>query len=521
MLNRSSLIVAAVSVAIPALSALAVQVTGPNSSASPYVVPSGPLAAFTNVTSILTVGDSVNLKPDGVTPYRMVGIPDGMGAYDNGNGTFTVLLNHELGFNAGVTRAHGADSSFVSKWIINKSNFSVVSGSDLIQTVSTWNTVNSTYNAPATGIQLGRLCSGDLALQSAYYNSVTGNGTQNKIFQSGEEVGAEGRTFAHVVDGPAGGVSFELPRLGKFSWENSVANPNSGDKTVVLGTDDTTPGQVYMYVGTKTNSGNDIQKAGLTNGNLFGIKVATTNSDQFESRTTGFDGAAGNEDSRAFTLHAHGNVENTTGAALQTASATAGVTEFLRPEDIAWDPNNAAKAYFVTTDRFDTGSTVGASRLWELSFSDTNDFTLGGTIKMLIEGSGAADGQMFDNMTVTPDGKVIIQEDPGNQAYLAKTWSYDIALDTLTELLVSDSARFAAPTAPFSQDEENSGVIDISSIMNDGKTYYLGNMQAHYAITGELVEGGQLYVVSVPEPSVMGLLASVGVLAARRSRRSR
>jgi hypothetical protein len=33
-------------------------------------------------TSILTVGDSVG-------GYRMVGIPDGLGAYDNGDGTFT------------------------------------------------------------------------------------------------------------------------------------------------------------------------------------------------------------------------------------------------------------------------------------------------------------------------------------------------------------------------------------------------------------------------------------------------
>ncbi len=27
----------------------------------------------------------------------MVGIPDGLGAFDNHDGTFTVLMNHELG----------------------------------------------------------------------------------------------------------------------------------------------------------------------------------------------------------------------------------------------------------------------------------------------------------------------------------------------------------------------------------------------------------------------------------------
>ncbi len=68
--------------------------TSPSSSQSPYLLRSQPGIV---TKSILTVGDSVNTKPDGVSPYRMVGIPDGLGAYDNGDGTFTVLMNHELG----------------------------------------------------------------------------------------------------------------------------------------------------------------------------------------------------------------------------------------------------------------------------------------------------------------------------------------------------------------------------------------------------------------------------------------
>jgi hypothetical protein len=42
------------------------------------------------------VGDSVNDKPESTLPYRMVGIPDGMGAFDNHDGTFTLLMNHEV-----------------------------------------------------------------------------------------------------------------------------------------------------------------------------------------------------------------------------------------------------------------------------------------------------------------------------------------------------------------------------------------------------------------------------------------
>ena len=61
-------------------------ITGPSSSASPYIhrVEAGVVSK-----SILTVGDSV-------AGYRLVGIPDGLGAFDNGDGTFTVLMNHEI-----------------------------------------------------------------------------------------------------------------------------------------------------------------------------------------------------------------------------------------------------------------------------------------------------------------------------------------------------------------------------------------------------------------------------------------
>src|SRR4249919_427699 len=94
-------------------------------STSEYVVPVNPSV---KVNAILTVGDSVG-------GYRMVGIPDGLGAFDNGNGTFTLLMNHELENNVGTVRAHGGRGAFVSKWIIDKSTLEVLSGQDLIHTV--------------------------------------------------------------------------------------------------------------------------------------------------------------------------------------------------------------------------------------------------------------------------------------------------------------------------------------------------------------------------------------------------
>jgi hypothetical protein len=468
---------------------------GPSSSQTPYLTA---VAPGVQVQSILTTGDTVNNKPGGA-PYYMVGIPDGLGAFDNGNGTYTLLMNHELGATTGITRAHGSIGAFVSRWVINSSTNTVVNGSDQIQTVFLYNPVTQTYSAGTTAF--GRFCSADLPAVTAFYNAASGNGTQNRIYMNGEEVGSEGRAFAHIATGPAAGTSYELPYLGKFSWENSVASPYASDKTVVIGMDDSTPGQVYVYIGNKAAVGNDIEKAGLTGGTLFGVKVGG-GAPNDEVRLTGFGGT-----SFPFSLFSLGNVSGLTGSTIDTNSGT-NISRFLRPEDGSFDPSDPSKFYFVTTDQYDqvkdgVGSTVGRTRLWRLSFSDVNNYSAGGTLEMLLDGTEA--GQMLDNITVDGLGHVILLEDVGNNAHNGKIWQYTIATDSLKMLMRHDTARFGdiglAATAPFTQDEESSGVIPAFSILGPG--WFLVDVQAHYAASGpnatELVEGGQLLAFYNPE----------------------
>lgn len=473
MLSLSLL--AAGAVATIAMAAPGTQ-TGPSSPEAPYVLPS---QSGVVTESILTVGDSVNDKPNG-DPYRMVGIPDGLGAYDNGDETFTLLSNHEIdagGANPGIARAHSAAGAFVSKWTIEKGSLRVLDGEDLIQRTSTWNAGTSSYNAPASGVVLSRLCSADLPEKSAFWNGDSGLGYDGRLFMDGEEVTA-GRAFAHGLDG----TSWELPRLGKFAWENSVVSPNTGNKSVVVGLDDTTPGEVYVYVGTKTSSGNPVAKAGLTNGSLYGIKV------------TGFPDesiADGIPSGTPFSLYSLGNVENMTAAQLQTASDVGDVTQFRRPEDGAWDTQNPNVFYFVTTASF-----TQESRLWRLTFDDVTNPSRGGTLDMLVEDDEGGH-HMFDNIAVDSRGNVLLQEDPGNQAYVARIWQYSPESDNLVEIAHFDPDRFAPSGSAFlTQDEESSGIIDASSILGEGKL--LADVQAHFAIAGELVEGGQFFAIRVP-----------------------
>jgi hypothetical protein len=459
--------------------------TGPSSSQSSYLLP---VAEGTNFTSIFTVGDTTG------GGYKMVGIPDGLGAFDNGNGTFTVLMNHEISSANGVIRAHGTIGAFVSKWVINKSDLSVVSGSDLIQDVFAWNPALNGglggYNPADTPlVTFSRFCSADLAPVSAFFNSATGLGTTERIFLNGEETGAEGRAFGHIATGANAGKTYELPYLGKFSWENAVASPVASNKTIVAGTDDATPGQVYFYVGTKTNVGTEVDRAGLNNGKLFGIAVPGLTT---ESNATNL--AIGTR----FGLADLGFVQNKTGATLNTESNAASVTNFLRPEDGAWDPSNPRDFYFVTTNSFNN-----PSRLWRLRFDDATNPELGGTIEAVLNGTEGQ--QMLDNIGFNKSGQIILQEDIGNQAPSGKIWQYDIATDKLTQIGKHDPARFGdtgvAATAPFNQDEESSGVIDVQDILGPGM--YLLDVQAHYNIPGELVQGGQLLAMYNPTtPSV-------------------
>jgi hypothetical protein len=187
----------------------------------------------------MTVGASVNDKPDGGR-YRLVGLLDGLGAFDNGDGTFSVLANHEIGNNVGAMRAHGAKGAFVSRWTVGKADLQVRKGEDLVKQVVTWNPATSSYNPPAAGTAFGRFCGAELADESAFFHAPSGAGFAGRLFMNGEEIGAEGRAFAHGLDG----TSYELPRLGKASWENVVAAPGSGAKTVVIGLDDSGGGQL-------------------------------------------------------------------------------------------------------------------------------------------------------------------------------------------------------------------------------------------------------------------------------------
>ena len=459
---------------------------GPSTLTEPYLVGSTPNVSF---TSILTAGDP--LPGGGV----WAGNPDGISAWDNGDGTITVLVVHELPSSAGMVRDHGAKGSFIDRLVIDKATLQVTFADDLIQTMMRWS--DSKDRHYATGSAFAKMAGVDLALPTAYFNAATGLGTDVRIVLAAEESGSESRVFATIASGPGAGTAWELPFLGNMTFEIAVANPFAQDRTVVALTDDSTGGQVYFYIGAKQATGSDIVKAGLMNGGLFGLKVEGVVN---ELNSTPINAT--------FTLQEigpGGDVSNMTGSQIEAESDAELVTGFLRPEDAIWDPNDPNILYFVTTASFSQNS-----RLYKATFTDITRPELGGTIEALLVGSEGH--RMFDNIEFS-DGKLILQEDPGDRSYVARMWAYDIASDTLSPLAQFDPALFT-PGAPgfITQYEESAGILDVTHLLGDSDTRaYLLGAQLHVP-TGDpaTYEMGQLMVMRIDAVTTQTLTATFG-----------
>lgn len=493
-----------------------------NTTAPAYLVPTAPSV---QTVPLLTVGDAVPETGNPAGSYRMVGIPDGLGAYDNGNGTITVLMNHELSSTAGVPRDHGSAGSFVSKFVIDKNTKQVISGDDLIKSVRVFDPITRQYVSMTT--MFNRLCSADLPAASAFFNPATGAGTPERIFLNGEET-TNGRAFGHVVTGPQAGVSYELPYMGKFAWENAVASPTPQDKTIVMGLDDssrnfssegaTDPSEVYLFVGNKGTGGpSAVHDAGLVNGVLNAIRVGVPGNYDVNELTV-----ASNERFEVVQV-GDGDSSVDSAATLQAETTLAGATQFRRVEDGHFDPNNPNDFYYTTTDQFG-----GTTRIWRLRFDDITNPQSGGTITIAVDSPPGAAGEMFDNLTVDQYNHVLVQEDPGNQAYLAKVRQYDLETGDQVQILQHNPALFdptvAAPADFLTQDEESSGIIDVSDLLGGG--WYVADVQAHFNINAasnrfnfpnpnELVQGGQLLLVNTNAPTATlanGVLTMTGTV---------
>ncbi len=484
-----SLVVAGVG-AVPAQAAnpsFPVIGTGPTTTVNPYVVPVTPAVG---IASLLTVDD----QPAG-NGVGMTGTPDGLGATSQGE-DLVVYMNHEYGADVGAVRAHGERGSYVSRNVVDPSSGAVLETTDLITRVRYWDYDARTwrYRPTSDSAAFNRFCSASLTDPGQLYDEATRRGLDEQVYFGNEEGGDDGRAFGVTADGTA----TQLPRLGKLSFENTLVASGTGATTVAISTEDNSDGQLRVYVGRKKRGGTLMQKAGLTNGRLHVVSLE----DSSVSTDAGFRSAYGTGaevDARVRRIR-----WNATGAEQNAQAARKGL-QLTRIEDGAFDPSHPDDFYFLTTEGGDTADNPaepGVARngggLWRLRFTDVSHPARGMTLTLLRDGSEAPYLSKPDNMDIDPHGHLLIQEDPGGNAHVARVLAYDIEGDQIATLAQFDPAIFSGPDA-LTTDEESSGILDVEDQLGTGR--FLFDAQVHTSVglsdPDTQVERGQLLTMTV------------------------
>jgi hypothetical protein len=245
------------------------------------------------IQQVLSAGDQHGLTWEGV--------PDGMGAVRNSDGTVTVYVNHELSasdaFISAIERQYGGFGSNVTAIKFNPETGEIVKITNAIKSAVWYDYTTGKYgknpeapldapnvdsfSTPNHSKALNRFCSATLIdAGGLFYKNKQGKfGTKDPIFLTGEEGGDESRAFGLNVDTKQ---LVQLPALGLGASENVVIASVKATKkstVAVLGEDgESTSSQLFVYKGTKTKTGSWFKRAGLTNGLRYVTRVLNSGS---------------------------------------------------------------------------------------------------------------------------------------------------------------------------------------------------------------------------------------------------
>ena len=513
---------------------LAISAAPANAAAPVYVEA---VASSATLTPFASAGDMVGT-------YLVPGIPDGLGVIKNGN-SLRIITNHEWSATnavaAGRTTAGGLVSgSFLSDMTYDLKTQKVTKAVDLFKDVVWYdyktgkygNTpgapagaeVKDSYGALNHSYLLNRFCSGALAPVGTFFDKASGYGFNDAVFLAGEEGGDESRAFATNL---TNGQLVQLPALGLAAWENVIPVPTKGKTTALMVNEDgsATDSQQWMYVGTKTKTGTWYEKAGFTNGKSYVVAAAAgaTVANDAEIRTK-------YGKNKAFPI-TFAEVNTKANGKDQNIEANAKGIEFARVEDGHFDPKKPNDYYFVTTqsDSDPLNKAVAATTpnpatptvsrdggaLWRIRFNDVSKPLGGATLELLLDGSEDIYMSKPDNIAVDSFGNVLIQEDPGNNAHLARIVSYRISDGKVGTIARFKAEYFTSTGASFiTQDEESSGIVDVTTELRTSKSdtasYYMFVAQVHAtpakarpdldpadATLAKAVEGGQWYILKI------------------------
>jgi len=472
------------------------------------------------VQPLFSVNDDVPVLGGGSSErYRMVGIPDGLGVRPNGNGTSTLYMNHELGFTVlsepyvgSTVKNRGA---FVSKWILDVGG-NPTAGKRAYDTVY----LDDTLVGPAattlnTTRGFARFCSGSLAGAA--------EGFDRPIYFANEESGGastfdgRGGLSVAIFDVNGQGEAHGLPFLGRFAWENTLVQRDTGDQTVIMGMEDGPSSQIttndnsqlYMYVGEKDDSpgATVLERNGLTGGTLYVFR--SKNKSKNSELAFQFGRIAGE-------WVAIDGAENMSDTTLETESDAVGAMVFARPEDGAFNLDRTNEFFFVTTGDTPSGENTGNAlgRLYSLRLNPS-DPTKSATLSIAynadeVIASGGDIAISPDNIDVSDEYLMINEDGTANSRPVmaakgrdGSIWRFELrngggvkASSALRVAELNPPGRDGVAVGPGVW--ETSGIIDASGMF--GADTWLFDVQAHSPTAAPggssvTVEDGQLLIL--------------------------
>ena len=443
----------------------------PHPNPSPYVALTA-AAAGGQIVPLINSGDSYH-------DVIFEGIPDGIGVVP-GSGTVDLYVTHEQSHVPFSGFADFQDSS-VSRVTVD-TNLKQVVGLDV---------------ALSPDLGFIRFCSAFMAGPEQGFDDYTFfvNEESNDIIDvvTGAPYGADPSIAPYRQAGYSVALNTAtedvtvLSRMGRHNHENTVVVPGGWKWTATLSGDDTftaPSSQLYLH------TANDADQIVSDKGQLWAFQVTATDEgavDPFDPANDANDYleiGLGDDWSGRF-IHvptdvARGVTAEAPQAALENWSNANNVFQFVRVEDIAYDPDSPRTVYFADTGTTRLAEDAATGRLIRLGAGGTN--SNGRIFKMVLN---AKDPRIVDSFSIlldadtipaaqggpmrNPDNiaissnSIMVQEDPPNNA---KVWRHDLATGSWTHV--------ATATQPIA---ETSGIVDVSDWFEDG--WWALDVQSH------------------------------------------
>lgn len=468
------------------------------------------------VNPLLTVGEEMpllvgsfgNLTSSGQN-FAFSGIPDGLGFYETAD-AYYVYVNHELSSgqstpisSATNDRINGARVSLLA---YDKS-WQLIGGKNLIERVLadgqtyTLDLTSGDYVDSQGGIlnadsgsNFSRFCSGYLA--AAGFRDLTGN--PGPVWFAPEEAGPDGRGWAVYPDGTA----VALDGLGRYSKEQVYAasqyRADNETRTVLIGTEDSADGELYLFVGQQTI----LDPNGFADGDLYVLRVEDNQGIVYDYETMPQNVTLTGKWTAVPDAIALGSSEGLSNWVNESGRST----NFRRLEDIHEDPNQPGTFYVAATGHLSPppGSIIPDNPLGKIYTFTLNPLDPVGEMNIeLVLVGGDTTGVSYDNLTVNSAGEVIIQEDRAgasgvifaSQKRYARVLAFNPGLSSVIFLFEANQAGIDPDSAGDYGNWETTGIIEVGVESETGKSIYLLNIQAHTLSDPDYVQGGQMVLV--------------------------